>query len=874
MAEKTPSQERLAAIEANKWSSAGGIEIPIDIEPPITALQNFLKQVNKLLEFALFVLDFVKAFVTNFLNPLLAIIKQIITLLKALLQDLRQIGFYITSDITLALTKSEALEGGYPAFERRMVARLTDDQDPNRPDFSNQSSALGIYLYGDSEVSNYAELKRTIMKIINFFRKTGRGNGGLPEATNVRAKNIKIREGLFGPVTGSAVEITWKLGSATVQNAEPVGGYLIEISTEATGFYLGYKGVPEGASSKQAASKTGPQLRTGLIRHLGNNIKIYGGYSLLKDLSWDSKPEEGVQVVLVRSPNDNNVIDPTMIAASGAGTPSQRTFFVPSYAISLDGSKEHRVEIPVEDLPKACVFEDNELKSTNDPTKIYITIRTVDPNTRKKILKEMSVLANPFDPKPIKDPKISLMWDYDKSSRTKPPKTITAEPFNQRSTVRFTVGLEEVEVSNPTKPVAVAVSSVSDDFERVCYNCIALSILWGYDLSEVIDAKDAPVSYENNTFLPNHDPNLVEIMKTVNRAVYGVPDTSDVKKKYQWNVGRGNWSKNLALRIEMTLEECFERMSFPNDLQNALIEKFKLEFEEPFDKPDFHIRDWLDAVGDNPPIYGSFDEMMSDMNRRNRKKQEKFAAKEYAIYRLWYLWGDDGTPIDQTQNAGWTEDELSDREKLLPIQIISEYDPYAEDESDNKNMGQVMDVDPDELTRQFAWYGLNPLSKAQEAYLLTVLNLLFGNRMAMEGGSNWAAYRLFPTGIPVVENAIKKVIDFLEATEEALMAFVKRILDAIKVVEEKIKRIQQIIEMINRLLELLKGFTIELEIPLSCLIHVANGTDGLVTKLITSEEKPETSEPDTKTLGMLIVAGGLPSMLADWIVTTIKEGDE
>ena len=93
MADKTTPPTVQEGWENNLWITTKGLEIPLDIEPPIEALQSFLELVNNILDFSLFLLDFIKAFIRNFLNPLLSIIKKIITLLKGLLSDLRQLGF-------------------------------------------------------------------------------------------------------------------------------------------------------------------------------------------------------------------------------------------------------------------------------------------------------------------------------------------------------------------------------------------------------------------------------------------------------------------------------------------------------------------------------------------------------------------------------------------------------------------------------------------------------------------------------------------------------------------------------------------------------------------------------------------------------------
>jgi hypothetical protein len=128
MADKELSTLAKDSWENNKWMSVKGLEIPLNIEPPIEALQSLLEAINAILDFSLFVLDFIKAFIRNFLNPLLSIVKKIIALLKAILTDLRQIGFYFTSDARL-FDEREKLLGGFPAFERRMLSRLTNEND-------------------------------------------------------------------------------------------------------------------------------------------------------------------------------------------------------------------------------------------------------------------------------------------------------------------------------------------------------------------------------------------------------------------------------------------------------------------------------------------------------------------------------------------------------------------------------------------------------------------------------------------------------------------------------------------------------------------------------------------------------------------------
>ena len=54
MADKTTPPTVQEGWENNLWITTKGLEIPLDIEPPIEALQSFLELVNNILDFSLF----------------------------------------------------------------------------------------------------------------------------------------------------------------------------------------------------------------------------------------------------------------------------------------------------------------------------------------------------------------------------------------------------------------------------------------------------------------------------------------------------------------------------------------------------------------------------------------------------------------------------------------------------------------------------------------------------------------------------------------------------------------------------------------------------------------------------------------------------
>lgn len=177
----------------------------------------------------------------------------------------------------------------------------------------------------------------------------------------------------------------------------------------------------------------------------------------------------------------------------------------------------------------------------------------------------------------------------------------------------------------------------------------------------------------------------------------------------------------------------------------------------------------------------------------------------------------------------------------------------------------------------------------EQSLILTILNLLFGSQQLTQA-SDWSCFRLFPEGIPALDKILNKSIAFMENVQDTLEGFGEKILKAIAAIEEKINRIQQMIAFIDQLLELLKGLVFETQIPLYALAHVAEGTDGLVAKLLSSQLKPAYHQPtvdtegetilgwnphETHAAGMFLVAGGLGTVgLFEFLIKLLVSEEE
>ena len=819
MADKEKAVTVQEGWEDNLWITSKGLEIPLDIEPPIEAIQSFLELVNNILDFSLFLLDFVKAFVSNFLNPLLSLIRQIITLLKGLLQDLKQIGVYFTSDFALFDDHNKLL-GGYPAFERRMMARLSNEEDVNRPNFSPQSACIAMYFYGDTAFSNISisDIIEAIQKFIGFFSPNKKPRK-IAQPTNISATAVKIRENIFSEPTEDGLQLTWQV--ATSANAAPVGGFIIEISTVSDGFYLAYDAEVKNANS---TVKGGTKRVRGLVQDslTKKNVKIFGGRTLVQNI----KSSNEVKYKLVADPTSATTYDIDKLKLDGM---CQRTYFVPVYPLSMDNSKDWSVIIKYADLPEATELETGSAIPRN---KVAVRIMTVTKGSRKKIEKlsgfDEQGFASVREPQAYHtDLKISYNIDIkaDHSGRlaVKDPKYVPVDGL----CATLMVGGDAIEHSPPSLPIKVNVAGVSKEFREMCFGVVAMAILRGYDISD-------------------QNPALAAMMKVVNMEVMGM----QTSKRYK---DGGNFGKRLKRDINDALDKAFERVTCTETIQQTLMDvvlgnselKTQLmETQAMFFKSDIGF-----LFGNTRQLFKKFP------SRKNREIQQGLLNKRFKKMKANYA---SETPC----YLGKFKDTVSRGSKTMDTsKILIELAWFFA----VPNSMNVIDQQSDDK---------GEFDNEEEAFILTVLNLLFGS-MALDSSSDWACFRLFPAGIGWVEDTFNVMINFLESVEETLEAFGKKILKAIAAIEEKIKRIQQIIEIIDRFLEMLKGFTLELQFPLYALVHTANGTDDLVAKLLSSGAKPQANNPtETHAAGMLMIAGGVPSILLEIIVKLLVAEEE
>ena len=279
---------------------ADWVEVEVSIQPLTKQVEPIIQSMDTVLGFLITVLNvvqtilsIVQVFMVGLLDPIRAIVELIIEEIQSLIQDLRQLGVYLTGDWELLRSgdKFGNLVGGYQAYERRMVGRLQDRTDINRPDYSSSTAVLGAFFYASSDDIN--DLVRILGSFLRFFGQSdlaGRSSAygrpttpemkyGLSGASTASYRplgNPKVVNG--AAVVADAVSVTWSMPSGT-------GGMRL-FSPAPKGFLIHASTIPDGLNAIALVVKDTdnadvvnlPRVSSAAIDPTTNGpLKLYGG---------------------------------------------------------------------------------------------------------------------------------------------------------------------------------------------------------------------------------------------------------------------------------------------------------------------------------------------------------------------------------------------------------------------------------------------------------------------------------------------------------------------------------------------------------------------------------------------------------------------
>jgi len=366
------------------WST---VELDLDpllepIQPILAAIDSVLALIIAILNIINAILNVIKAFLLGLLDPIRPIIEAIINEIRQFIHDLRQLGVYITGDWDLVKPPFTDIQGGYAAFERRMLARLVDTRDPGRPDWSTSSAAMGAFFYASS--GDIWIIIKLIQMIKKFFGQDWALSGGafpVPTTPTVKFTETELWEGKFGKmfkpgnleVAPKGLCVEWQMPPPAPGN--PLGlfgpapdGFLIHVSTVKDG--LRVMGVqPKDGSTKQVENLP-TTVAAGIDPWNNAGARLYGGICDLSPGSGqqnkaafqkicDTSNQQAGKVFLIQ--DENTPWIPTAELYPKAEGSSEdpigeylvgRTFFAPAPASKILGpGAKYQAIIPQEMLP-------------------------------------------------------------------------------------------------------------------------------------------------------------------------------------------------------------------------------------------------------------------------------------------------------------------------------------------------------------------------------------------------------------------------------------------------------------------------------------------------------------------------------------------
>lgn len=185
----------------------------------------------------------------------------------------------------------------------------------------------------------------------------------------------------------------------------------------------------------------------------------------------------------------------------------------------------------------------------------------------------------------------------------------------------------------------------------------------------------------------------------------------------------------------------------------------------------------------------------------------------------------------------------------IPISIL-----YDED--------RIEDLGDDAEKLQYA-LSTSIFRDSYKDHIPNVKNVLLAIPSLPKPKGDWFYFRFFDNGIPGVEEFFRKIKRFFKDLAQAFQGIIAVIQKYIALLSKRILEIQNLVLKIKQIIDAILSLRFPSDVGM--LLTVSNGTDGLISDLRNSENKPDSGR-DIYGTGLQLVFGGLPSILFDFLV--------
>lgn len=835
------------------------------VYPIIETVDSILSAVITILNIVQAILNVIKAFLVGFLDPLRSIVEAIITELRNLIADLRQMGVYLTGDWELITPENNYgdLLGGYQAYERRMLGRLLDRTDPNRPNFTSSTTVLGVFLYTSS--GDITEVIRVVTAILKFFGQPQLGKKiraySAPTAPELTYGAGSAGESSFRKLGQTTIDlvpdslsVSWSMpsgagGMSNVFSPAPKG-FLIHVSTIRDGFMVVSR-TPKDLETSTVDAPL-PMVVSGAVDPATNTpLRLYGGIADIAASDSDSTDFSEVELDDPRAPllllqvdQNTPLIKPSLLE-NGLIPLIANTYFVKTTGPLRGGpGTKYTAILARGQLPQHATF------SADSDGWAQIEGELVDAETfyvRVRALTEDYVTAVELDDATLSEPSsvygMTEVRPYKfsagllRQARTgvllpEPPGPPVADQLSANS---FTQASGSATATFP--------SAVQMQYIEAVKAAILVAVLCRADLTE-----SASATFHTNVCAPGQGLHGLEGAGRDLIAHFGISPLwfkqnrpALFRQKLRWLMGR-------------VASELQAKGAPPDSVAEAIV---------ALAEPMLNFT-WSDLGGN--PGFGAYSLMASigdgAASTAFPPEDEGIGANPYCRSEAkkqldgWYLNGYGPVRSPAFMEKTVTATGVS---KWIPGSGSADYSP-------------IIYVDPSaeaSSTSMRVEYIRNALMAYNEGEVVSaaaeVLQLAGAMVSRPQGDTQWLAVRLMPQGLQPLDQLLERLDRFMAGILDGLDGITEKIVAYINAIQARIYQLQALLEQVRALLRALEFFLLP---AVSGLVLVESGTDGLTTALVTSENKPATSSGDYGA-GVLIVAGGIPTLLLESIALVL-----
>lgn len=858
--EQGPQQQGIVG----NWQTVS-LQAPDFLEPIREGVDSFFGLLVNTLTILSNILEVAKVFANGLLDPQIALIKALIDQIKNLLNDLRQAGVYAHGDFyILEGPNFDSLRGGFRAYEQRMISRLLDSSDPNRPNFSESTSVFAVFLYSGADATGVENLVTLVRNLLNLFNRQAPVARLQNQAYNVRAtygydgatifsfnKSFfrgfvpRPNENAANPY--NAVNLTWEMAPLPgpkfpAAPIVPPTGFLVEFSTLADPLPVFYDRPIQGALETLETSNASSKRDVGqCIDEDGNPVYLTSGLDQISiqdgldfndalTVTGELKPD-AVRVFSGKTIAD---VAPIQISDLREGDQYfiQRAFYVPAFQGAFFSGKKYGATFTYDKMPLSAEWKLNgkRVQRTNEkPTdKFFVRVRAVSGKVNNP--RDVQYLVDQASLRDRNGPILPLTLGYTLADRG---------PSSEVVPILFPDVSTETWLRLVAESLAILVLSRSD-----------LSVLRG--LTGPLDFPPRSEQQLLNGTVPTQwgqyqntarlETGLEELATFILPQLIG---NQNPRKYYEEsNVSPSSFRRSLFIACINLTNRLFSQNTPPLSTRLYAISKseelanFRIEFDDSIEihtalnSPGSSILEILtqDNTGFglalNPNSLGVFGEREGDLARFSvqtdllSRYPHFFEARRGPLV----LGSADSSPVAY-RRSGPRVREIVFVRNLIPAEVY-------------------------EQARFVLSLAVGPQVRPQER--------------------GWIAFRLFPQGIPDIDRFFDQIVALLESIQAALEAAAETIRRYIEYLQSRIRELQAFLNEINaqiqRYLRLFFAIT-----PAAGLVVVAPGTEGIVQSLVSAQNKPQ-SGPGEFGAGVVLVAGGLPTFALE-IFQNLFSGD-